>query len=171
MNTQDYVNYFEGLALSSTDIDHDGNEQKGFFMIEWEEFLSSVQSGIHVPSDDGNTVMYVVMYNWGYSPNTSNLLKDYDAGYIILKQVREQNDFQAIAAALGDAEDIVHQINLRILIDSRDGHPLFTDEVNMSTFKVSPILRQHPNYYGFLVQFDMKNFIGTCLDQTKWDDL
>lgn len=169
---KDYLNYFETEANASTKIDHTiGSDKKGFFYIEWEELLASLSSGIQIADDGGNTIMYAIVPNYGYTPNTSNHAKDMEAGFIILQKVADINDMPKVATALDNTEKIVDEINLRIIRNSIAGHALFSSELDGGAFRISPLLRQHDNYYGFICQFEMQSFMGTCIDGNNWSDL
>ncbi len=173
MTNKDYIDYFENLAFQSTEIDHLGNNEgeRGFFTIEYENFLSNLSSGIKYIEGEANTVMVLLTFPWGYGNNESHLQKDYDAAFVVLQHVKEVNNFEQIANAIGTAETIIHQTNLRIIHDANDSHALFTNEIDLSTFRVNPVLRQSGNYYGAICQFEFMSFIGSCIDGSKWNDL
>ena len=169
MNIKDYLEYFENLAIQHEGIDHDGDDEngRGFYYVEWEQYLNDLVSGVQLPGTDDNlnTIMHVIAYNWGIAGNESNLLKDKEAGFSILQYVDEVNDFEQIAEALNNTEQIAGDIIQRMRYDALvEDHPLFSGELNLRSFNCSPILRHHSNYYGVVVQFEIKTFMPSCVD-------
>ena len=173
-----YRTYFENIALSHNAINHTSYKtgERGFYWFEHENLLASMKDSITQPSNTNKNpvALFLFAYESPYlDTNNGNLMRSIDASYMLLAPVEDVNGEIEICAVMTKCEEIMHQINLRIIRDANIGHPLFAKvDIDLSDFNIIPILRYHSNYYGVqcLMKFNSSN-VTKCVDGSLWEDL
>lgn len=169
----DYVDYFENLAIHNVDITHDpANNKKGFFRMGIEEILSGSRTDINTQG----IVMDLVNYQYKPGMSGGDNRKHVQGGFAITS-FHKTMDFNGIQKALNDSENVIDTIIKRIRYDSltsvNDENSFWYGSQDvLKNFHVIPMnYRGALNYSGFLVTFDFSNHFDLCVDHLKWADL
>lgn len=168
----EFKNYFENLAVQHVGINHTSNnaKQQGFFYCSIEAILGEMRIGIPSPQGAPTTILYALLPNFGYDANEP-INMEMTGGFMVCTMAPDQSP-NAILAAKEKSLIISNEIIMRIR------HDVYTEAPN--PFGVDLDLTQcagldagliHSNYYGYIVTFPYKFFIGHCVDGNRWDDL
>jgi hypothetical protein len=175
-NYQDYVDYFERIALSLVDLNHDpDNGNKGFYRINLEELANGTRSDIN---PDG---CFFVLSNYVWKPvvkEDGTLIKKGEGMFFVLGVV-SLDDYDKQTEILSKTEAIAGKIMNRIRLDSlkdvesHEGNSIWNSSQDKMEFEnVMPL--QSPtnnNHYGCQVVFKFETPWDCSVSLEDWTDL
>ncbi|MFZ4545878.1 MAG: hypothetical protein ACOYN4_00505 [Bacteroidales bacterium] len=148
------IAYFQTLASQHVSI-------KNFYRFELDEVLSDLRN-LETPC------LVMEGYKFSFTDNKSdNILKTRGGAFILLDQVKDIGDFNAIHAAWDSLEVIGDDILARIRADKRlpdspvQSFPIESVEAHLLSNEMG-------NYYGIRFTFDIVCKFNPDVDVTRW---
>lgn len=150
----DLVSYFKALSEQHVDL-------KGFYRYELEEVLTEVND-LKVPC------LILEGYKFGFKDNKSdNILKTRSGAFILLDNVADAGDYDAVHKCWDDLEAIGDDILARMKQDKRTGvSPVRS--LDFESIEGGLLASELNNYYGIRFTFDMDCAFNADVNPEKW---
>lgn len=168
----EYVNYFKYLCTQHPEIRHAEEKHKDAFAIIDIEDLGEFRTKIKTK----DIVFRLINYMNKLGQNTTGQeYKALQGGFLIIDFFSPRSaGSSGLQAALDRAETVTDQFIERMVLDSRNGHSLFSHSLDSAqNFTVETAIGLHSDgsYAGWLVLFDWEYFFPVCDDnRAGWLD-
>lgn len=155
------VQYFETLARQHVAIQHTDTE-KHFYRFEIDEVLSGLSS-INYPA------LILEAYAIEYGDNKSdNVMKNRKGAFILLGNVPDRGDHDAIHALWDELEEIGDDILSRIRADKQNRNVASIRNFDIANTQVSIIANRVGNDYGLRYEFELGSTANTDVNPYRW---
>lgn len=157
----DIVNYFKTIATQHVGIQHTASE-KHFYRFEIDEVISGLGS-INYPA------LILEAYAIEYADNLSdNVQKNRKGAFILLGNVPDRGDYEAIHELWDELESIGDDILARIRADKRKRNVPAVRNFDISNTQVSIIANRVGNDYGLRYEFELGSVANTDVNPDRW---
>lgn len=163
---QDYINFFEQIAINHTDICHDPTcKQHAFFRMNIQELDGVWRAKVR----EKGVALIVIEYVSNTKSISENLYSERQGGFIITGH-HKGHDAAEQLAILDKTERIAHDVMNMIVQYSKNAYPLFNCSISdWNNFYLSPMYNQADgNYAGWLVTFKFMTAVSRCINEAKW---
>ena len=166
-----YRAYFLHQCQNHPELQHQ-DAAKVFGMIDIEDSFGDFRLG----AKEKGYLLRLITYTYGVGLSTHETLKAYTGGYIIAKYFQPRTGGEEeYWAAMDDTERINDELIEKIIVDSRNGHPLWYNSLDSrQDFSVQPIrLTGDGSYCGWRTIFSWRSYWRDCItspDAPEWAD-
>jgi len=165
MNFSDLIDYFRGLAENHVSIRHSESE-KHIFRFEIDEVLAGLNR-----TDTNFPMLILEGYGFSFTDNRSdNLIKNREGAFVLLGQVKDISDYEAIHETWDELEEIGDDILARIRYDKQSRLVDVVRIFNLEDVRASLILNELANHAGIRYTFTLSSPFNPDPDQDKWID-
>lgn len=166
-----YYDYFEHQAINHVDLRHaDVDGQRVFAIIDIDKALGDFRSG----QQPQGYMMRLINYTYSVGQRTHQMAKELQGGFIIAKNFDPRGLHDEYLAAMVAAERVMDEVISKMVLDSRNGHPLFDNYFDAEQdVNVQPVLDTGDGTYcGWMCIFTTQQFFSNCSnpDPDRWDD-
>jgi hypothetical protein len=167
-----YYDYFRHQAETHNLLLHQETEgQRVFEIIEIEDALGDFRSGVKRQ----DYIMRLINYTFVVGQRSHQATKELQGGFIIAKWYNENEGGKAAYInALVAAEQVMNDMISKMIIDSRNGHPLFDNYFDSEQdINVQPVRNTGDgSYAGWMAIFRTDQFFDNCFtpDAARWSD-
>ena len=164
----DYVKYFEEIAINHVEICHESAHGKqAFFRMNVQEVFGAWRTAIREKSIALIAVEYISQTK---GITDQQVYSARQGGFLVVGH--HKKDATEQLAILAKTERIAHEIINRIVHHSKNGHPLFNCSISdWNNFNLEPRYNEPDgNYAGWFVTFNFMTAITTCVRQSSWKD-
>lgn len=162
-----YYQYFEHQAVHHPLLQH-REEAPIFGVIDIEAAFGDFRSSVK----EKEFFMRLIQYTYRVGDEGGHEVQKYlQGGFIIGKYYSEKKGgVVAKQAAREASEAVVDQLIVKMLADSKAGHPLFNYSLNSrQNISVQPF-EGKTSYVGWLCTFSFSVYLPVCEDNTAWTD-
>jgi hypothetical protein len=160
----EFVSFFENLARQHVHILHQ-DEEKHFFRLEIEEYLSSIPSSVNFPAFvlEGFDLSF-------FDRETNSILKNVNCAFAVLKHLEHEQDVDAIHQIWDECENIGLDILVRIYNEKFTRLGLIY-KLDFNTVIANLVANDAGRSYGVRFTFTLMVRQSHIIDKSKWLDL
>lgn len=109
-------------------------------------------------------MMRLINYTYMPSQRTHQATKELQGGFIIAKHFNPRGDHQEYLDAMIAAERVMDDIISKMILDSKEGHPLFDNYLDANQdINITPVLDTGDGTYcGWMCIFRTEQFFANC---------
>lgn len=169
----EYWNYFKNLCVNHPKLQHqDTAGEKVFSRADITEVFTGFRMDLKAKGYGFILLDPTSVIN---EPGSSNILQEYEGGFIICKYFK-RDDNSSFITAIEETEEVYKDIVERMIHDSQNGFPMFNFSLNKTNnFNAQITQASDGSYAGWMVTFSYKNQAmiqsrKDCPQRVNWID-
>ncbi len=159
------IQYFRNIAIKNKDILHT-DERKSFFRMEVDEVLAGIRR-----TDCGYPMLIMEGFSANFSnPNSDNIMKQRNGGFILLDQISDIHDFEAKHNTWDKLEAIGDEILVKMLADKQSRQIPVIRAFDITSVDASLISNEIGKTIGIRYLFTISSAMTSVIDNSKWNE-
>jgi len=162
-NFSKLITYFENIARSHVEIQHNENE-KHFFRFELDEVLNGINR-----TDVAYPMLILEGYSYDYTDNKSdNILKNRSGAFILLDHCPDISDYGKVHEIWDNLEAIADDILIKIKSDKFNPLASVVRGFEFSSVESKLIANEIGNSIGIRITFTISSPVSTDVNDLRW---